>query len=409
MKKRVCALLLVLALALSLLPAAALAAGPTVAKIGSAEYDSIQAAVDAAQDGDTITVEASHALDCSNAVPFDGYKTLIMVENKTVTIDLNGKQITCDVNISGVEFSMVITTKGTGNLTLIDSKGGGSVVVTATTEVYGLLVNYNDTASITVEGGSYRLDKAYNKGASTGALVYSTGNERVTVHDGNFYLGNIGIGENGSPWIFNANGQNERHVIVTGGTFNADVNHQYYPFEVDVPKEKALKNNGDGTWTIVPAVAYVTEWEWSSAWYNHEVGYATVEEAEAALLRNQQKVAERLDRNPGTMPPVEETILVPLAPPTPPAPPVPLIPQINVPPHRLPEYIEAEEVAEDAPDVAESTPDEDLPEVDEEPVVDDAVTEDVEIPATGDPAAAAALLVAAALAVLALAARKLRG
>lgn len=45
---------------------------------------------------------------------------------------------------------------------------------------------------------------------------------------------------------------------------------------------------------------------------------------------------------------------------TPPAPAVPLIPQVNVPEYRLPEYIEAEEVVEDIPDVEEATTDMEL-------------------------------------------------
>jgi hypothetical protein len=107
------------------------------------------------------------------------------------------------------------------------------------------------------------------------------GNVGVVVNGGTFFLGNAGQGRNYSTWIFNAKGQNERHVWVTGGTFSTDIRHQYWVFEAQIDKECALVKQGD-FYTIVPAVAYVTEREWSSAWYTYETGYATLEEAIAA-------------------------------------------------------------------------------------------------------------------------------
>ena len=85
-------------------------------------------------------------------------------------------------------------------------------------------------------------------------------------------------------------GWNTRNIIVNGGSFNDDINHQYYPFEVVVPIEKAVEyNEEDSMWHIVDSVAYVTEYEWSSAWYNHEVGYATIDEAVEAAEKYDSK------------------------------------------------------------------------------------------------------------------------
>ena len=130
---------------------------------------------------------------------------------------------------------------------------------------------------MTVENGTYKLDKASD------SLIYTGGDENVTVKGGSFYLGNVGTGSNGSPWIFNAKGQNTANIIVNGGTFNADIIHQFYPFEVMASREKALVKGADGMWSFVEAVAYVNEQEWSSKWYTNEVGYATLEEALAAV------------------------------------------------------------------------------------------------------------------------------
>ena len=51
-----------------------------------------------------------------------------------------------------------------------------------------------------------------------------------------------------------------------------------------MPKELALKyNETTGLWHTVNAVAYVNNQEWSSKWYTNYVGYATIEEAMAAV------------------------------------------------------------------------------------------------------------------------------
>jgi len=246
-----------------------------VAQIGDKKYGSIQEAVEAAQDNDVITVIKDIDLANTELVLLDGtYNTMVKVEGKTVTIDLNGKDIVGAYTATDSTMLVgVFSTDNNGHLTLVDNAGGATVNVTAAGTVYSLFANYEDGCSITIDNGTYKLDKAKD------SLVYSGSDEEVTINGGTFHLGNVGTGANGSPWIFNAKGQNTANIIVNDGTFNADVVHQFYPFEVMAPKEKALKENGDGTWTFVDAVAYVNEQEWSGAWYTNEVGYATLEEA----------------------------------------------------------------------------------------------------------------------------------
>ena len=247
-----------------------------VAVIGSTTYSSIQAAVNAANDGDTIVVTADHKIDGNATIAFGNYETLNLISGKAVTIDINGKKIYCEADgtyESSAGLVGFFTTYDDGHLTLVDNIGTGEIRLDATEKVYGLLVNFDDESSITVKSGSYVLDKAGD------SLIYSGGSKCTIIEGGTYHLGNIGTGVNGSPWMFNASGQNTKHIIVKGGTFNTDINHQYYPFEVEVPREKALRNNGDGTWTIVDAVAYVNEQEKSGNWYTREVGYASLEEA----------------------------------------------------------------------------------------------------------------------------------
>lgn len=247
-----------------------------VAAIGNAEYTSIQAAVNDAKDGDEITVIADHTITWDGETKVDDYATLVNVEGKTVTIDLNGKELYCEANMDDMLVGF-FSTENNGHLILKDSDGDAEVKVDATSKVYALLVNYDETSAMTVEGGNYILNEASD------SLVYSSG-DGVTVNDGNFELGNVGEGENGKPWIFNVLGKDDNQIIANGGTFNADVNHQYWADEVYVPQDKALKVNDD-TWTIVDAVAYVAENYWTYGEYDPRiryVGYATLEEAIAA-------------------------------------------------------------------------------------------------------------------------------
>ncbi len=245
------------------------------------KYASLASAVDFARSGDTVTVIESHIMDCQSPTISQGqYKTLIAVVDKDIAIDLNGKTISLEVN-DDEDLYAVFSANGTGKLTLRDGSANNAakIEVTAATYLYSLLFTYDEGARLVVEGGSYSLDRTWSQ-----SLIYAQHGDQIDIKGGSFHLGNIGAegaAMNYRPWIVNVPGNNDGgiHVNITGGTFNADVNHQHWAFEVEVPKEKALQNNGDGTWTVVDAVAYVREKEGS---YNRYVGYASLEEAVAA-------------------------------------------------------------------------------------------------------------------------------
>ena len=260
-------------------------------------YTSIQEAVEKATSGDTILVTESHELDYNSAISVTGknYMTLILVDEKDLTIDLNGCEVTTDFSTySGNDIYSVIWVHSGAKLTLTDSSEGETGKLHFKTIETGykipfLLVNYNTENSngcnMVIEGGTYMADFGED------SLVYAQGNEVTLVTGGTFYLGNVDTGDNGSPWIFNAKESDANRIVVTGGTFNADVNHKHWEYEVYVPKERALRDNGDGNWTVVDAVAYVTEYQTRHTWFNNNpddiggskyernVGYATVEDA----------------------------------------------------------------------------------------------------------------------------------
>ena len=259
---------------------------PTVKNVNTGKlYDKLQAAIDEASSGDEIEVinNIEVTIDDLAGLQLVGtkYPSYYVVRGKTISIDLNGMMIKANVTATDMLLGL-FSTEQSGNLTLKDSSNGnGKVEIVATNDadVYSLITNYDSSSAITIDGGNYILNKVGDSGQS---LIYDSPGKMV-VNGGNFYLGNLGQGvgnvnENGIPWIFNVKGQNDGHVTVNGGTFNADVNHQHWAYEVNVPNTLALKYNGDEarTWTVVPAVAQGTD-SWKG--YNRSLGYASIADA----------------------------------------------------------------------------------------------------------------------------------
>ena len=268
-----------------------------VANIGNVYYNTLQHAINAAQDGDTVAIANDFTLDAKKyETQNDGYATLVNVKEKAVTIDLNGKTVTVETlaadlaSAKGAMLLSVFHADTNGQLTLVDSSADGTGTVNVKVndaKVYSVFASesqYTDktnSGKLTVNTGNYTT-----VGKLSNAMIFSDANEVITINGGTFIPEGISILSN-YPWFVNTLGNNELRVVVNGGTFNADINHQYRPFEIYIKKELALKNNGDGTWTIVPAEAYVTELLGGTVnevgKYAHNVGYATLEEAVEAV------------------------------------------------------------------------------------------------------------------------------
>ena len=292
MKKYFIAAFLAFCLLAIFMPAA-LSENENVARINDKEYPSIQEAVYDAEDGDTIVVIRSHEIDCSEYREKSGEgKVLIEVastDSRKITIDFNGCTVTAKPS---VKFYAIVLVDGAAQLTLKDSGSAGGLDVYAENAdgwIRYLICNYTEHSRLLVESGNYSLDYSNNGDG----MIYSKKDETVAISGGNFHLGNVGALSNRSPWIFNTSGKNEKNIIVTGGTFNDDILHQYFPFEVSAPKEKGLRNNGDGTWTMMDSVAYVNEQEWSGAWYTNNIGYVTLSEAVQAVRPIRSQVSSK--------------------------------------------------------------------------------------------------------------------
>lgn len=216
MKKILATILaLVLALGLTATVWAADVSGSTstkAAKIGGAEYDTLQAAIDAASDGKNTVV-----------ILKDLTESITIASDKTITIDLNGHTLT---NTDGQH---TITNNGT--LTII-----GTGTVDNVTHQRAAIVN-NGTA--TLNGGTYTRSKENsdnNKEDAKGNSFYtilSDNGATMTINEG---VTVTNVGHFSSMICNGGTSASTSTMIINGGTFNGGLN--------------AIKNDEAGVLTI---------------------------------------------------------------------------------------------------------------------------------------------------------------
>ena len=216
MKKILATILaLVLALGLTATVWAADVSGSTstkAAKIGGAEYDTLQAAIDAASDGKNTVVILK---DLTESITIASYTT--------ITIDLNGHTLT---NTDGQH---TITNNGT--LTII-----GTGTVDNVTHQRAAIVN-NGTA--TLNGGTYTRSKENsdnNKEDAKGNSFYtilSDNGATMTINEG---VTVTNVGHFSSMICNGGTSASTSTMIINGGTFNGGLN--------------AIKNDEAGVLTI---------------------------------------------------------------------------------------------------------------------------------------------------------------
>lgn len=221
--------------------------------IGDAGYESLTDAVNAASDGDVITVIEDHELENCDATiaDYDMY-AYMTVSDKKITIDLNGKTITANPSFDK-RFYGVIVVNGTGDVTLTDSSADktGAINVTAVegTEIYSMLSTDGNKSKLTIEDGNYYIDKV-DKGYS---MIYIAQTGTGYVKGGNFVLGNAKTIEREggvmAPWIFNTAGNGVNFVEVTGGRYNTDPTHHWD--EVKFKRGYVTVQAEDGMWKLV--------------------------------------------------------------------------------------------------------------------------------------------------------------
>ena len=232
-----------------------------VAVIGETGYISINHAFAAAQEGDTVTMIADVELGFADAVKNNaGVPVLANVDGKNITFDMNGKKISVthtSTNKNERIYAVICVENGAG----LTVKGEGYIDVTTgitdpkvMPKVAYMFWKRGTTGYLVIENGNFHMDN------SEDSMVYTNGDQIVTVKGGTFTLDAVRLrGEEKDyfPWIFNADGRNDRSIVVTGGTYNCEINKQFYDKEVLIPEEVFVHDNKNGTWTVMGAAAKI--------------------------------------------------------------------------------------------------------------------------------------------------------
>ncbi len=146
MKRKFLSILLTLAMALMLLPTAAMAEGPDpVAQIGEKTYATLKAAFEEAKDGDTVTLLKD--VETNNSEDNEAARIII---NKKITLNLNDKTIRTPNGMgdNNTNFcALIIDADVTINAT---AEGG---INTGTNGGYA--INVRNGAKLTINGGTY--------------------------------------------------------------------------------------------------------------------------------------------------------------------------------------------------------------------------------------------------------------
>ena len=200
MKQRILAILLSLKMMFTLVPTA-IAEGEMVAKVGNDEYETLQAAINAATAGQTVKLVANTAEDIK--IPAD----------KDITLDLGNSKLT---NKSGD----TITVEKGGKLSISDSVGTG--VVDNTSHGKGAIVN---SGEVTLNGGTFKRSaekgtySPYGNGGNSWYTIANYGtmeiNTGVTVENAGGYSSMI---RNGGDATADCN------LTIRGGNFAGGIN-----------------------------------------------------------------------------------------------------------------------------------------------------------------------------------------
>ena len=274
----------------------------SVAQVGFKAFNTLQAAIDAAQDGETVTLLTDATEDATVAA------------GKNVTLDLGGKTLTNtnagkatltiakgatatvkNGNVIGGTSYYTIQNNGTATLEDVTATAGnngssmidnyGTLTITSGTYTGGLdTVKNEPNAKLTISGGEFTLTKGTSKGFTGvvfnyGALEISGGTfiqsdksapygQAQVIHtdkSGSATPSTIITGgtfknmcSNTVAWTVRATNAAAGATKVSGGTFNKKVSDSYCADGLTCAK------NSDGTYGVVTAIAQVDTTRYTS-------------------------------------------------------------------------------------------------------------------------------------------------
>ena len=206
-----------------------------VAYVAGKSFDTLQAAIDAAQDGETVTLltDATENVAISKSITLDlDGKTLTNTNSGKATISVQGGTVTVKNGsvVGGTDYYNIEVTKDSNaNLTLTDVSATagntgssmidnwGTLTITSGTYTGGLnVVKSEEGSTLTIAGGTFTLDYATN-GYTAVILVYGD----TTISGGEFIQSLTTTGRWNHPQVV-ATGVVEGYTAitrVTGGHF----------------------------------------------------------------------------------------------------------------------------------------------------------------------------------------------
>ena len=276
-----------------------------IAEVNGTSYPSLQEAISAAQDGETVTLLADVAEDVTIAagknITLDlGGKTLTNTSSGKATISVQGGTVTVKNGtvLGGTGYYNIEVTKGSNaNLTLADvtatagNNGSsmidnwGTMTITSGTYTGGLdTVKNEPNAKLAITGGTFTLAKGNSDGFT--GVVFNYG--ELTISGGEFIQSDNGApygqaqvihtDKSGSAtpstvitggtfknlctrdtaWTVRATNAAAGATKVSGGAFNKSVN-KYYCADGFIPTK-----NADGTYGVATAIAQVGSSKYTS-------------------------------------------------------------------------------------------------------------------------------------------------
>lgn len=206
-----------------------------VAYVAGKGFDTLQAAIDAAQDGETVTLltDAAEDVAISKSITLDmGGKTLTNTNAGKATISVQGGTVTVKNGnvVGGTDYYNIEVTKDSNaNLTLVDVTATAGNTGSSMIDNWGTLaiesgsysgglnvVKSEEDSTLNINGGKFELSYATN--GYTG-VVFAYGNTTIT--DGEFIQSLTTTGRWNHPQVI-ATGVVEGHTAitrVTGGHF----------------------------------------------------------------------------------------------------------------------------------------------------------------------------------------------
>ena len=269
MKKRMLAGVLALVMILGILPVMAMAADP-VAKIGESEYASLDEAVAAANDGDTIQVLkdcTTEGLNLSKNLTFDGGETKPTITFTDKGIALWGKSLTfknCKVTMEGIGStpysewsSMTICASKDASLTLENTemtlngeKADGTKVNNNVHAIYFCSNNKLNLTNSTLKISNYPQDALEWDGGDGGYNVNLTDSTYISDHNRSGFTGVFTVkAEKSTIKVVNStgNGSNGSHFEFIKSTvdFNNNGSHGLSAGNLKIDRS-TVNANGNG-------------------------------------------------------------------------------------------------------------------------------------------------------------------